>query len=77
MIPLLYHYFTGSLLLHRQTLRAEGVEVCARAEEVVADEQVKFRAVAPLDSREECAVSLTGDTRKLLVVGNTPELGGW
>ena len=39
--------------------------------------QVVFKAFAPLDSREECAVSLTGDTRKLTVVGSIPELGNW
>jgi hypothetical protein len=39
--------------------------------------QVTFIAYAPLDIREERAVSLTGETRKLTVVGNIPELGGW
>jgi len=40
-------------------------------------QQVTFVACAPLDAREECAVSLTGETRKLTVVGNIPELGAW
>lgn len=39
--------------------------------------QVTFMAVAPLDRQEECAISLTGETRKLTVVGNIPELGEW
>ena len=39
--------------------------------------QVIFTAVAPLDRQEECAISLTGETRKLTVVGNIPELGEW
>lgn len=33
--------------------------------------------MAPLDGHEECAISLTGETRKLTIVGNIPELGGW
>ena len=36
-----------------------------------------FTAVAPLDHSEACSESLKADIRKMIVVGNVPELGAW